>query len=355
MALRTQKASASRWTHDVFLSFKGADTCKGIVSYLYHELQHVQGIRTFKDDREIEKGTTISPELLSAIENSHIAVVGLSPNYASFTWCLEELTKILQCMKGKGTVLPIFYNVDPSNVRKHTGSFAEHFTNHGERFREDIGKVKRWKDALTKVANISGFNPQTHESERKLIEDVVKWACSKVHRTFTLLDSTELVGNKFRCEQVDFLLASDADDRDQDEWKSELEKLQKIPKSTIFDALKISYDGLDEMNKRIFLDIAHFHKGKDKEEVIEILDTYCLYGLIGVDALIQKSLLTMEKSQFHISYINVEMHDLVQQMALEIVHQKSCTGEPGERVHLCHPEDIFQVFINNTGTSQIEA
>ncbi|KAI5312510.1 hypothetical protein L3X38_041683 [Prunus dulcis] len=134
--------------------------------------------------------------------------------------------------------------------------------------------------------------------------------------------------------------------RDRDEWKSELDKLRKIPQPTIFDLLKISYDRLDEMNQNIFLDVAFFHKGKSKEEVIEILDSCDRCG--GINALIEKSLLTVE-----ISNNIVGMHDLIQEMAFKIVRQES-TEEPGGRSQLCHHNDIIHVLINNTGTNKIQ-
>ncbi|KAI5312594.1 hypothetical protein L3X38_041767 [Prunus dulcis] len=117
--------------------------------------KHLRCIKTFRDDPKLERGTTISSELFKAIQEPRLAIVVLSPNYASSSWCLDELTKILQCMKSNGTVLPVFYNVDPSDVRKQSGSFADAFAKHEKRFREDIDKVKHWRDALTEVANLS--------------------------------------------------------------------------------------------------------------------------------------------------------------------------------------------------------
>ncbi|KAI5312595.1 hypothetical protein L3X38_041768 [Prunus dulcis] len=158
------------------------------------------------DDPKLERGTTISSELFKAIQESRLAIVVLSPNYASSSWCLDELTKILQCMKSNGTVLPVFYNVDPSDVRKQSGSFANAFAEHEKRFREDVDKVKRWRAVLTEVANLSWC-------ERKLIEKIVEWVWRKVHHTFKLLDSTELVGIKFTREQMDLLVAPTDDVR----------------------------------------------------------------------------------------------------------------------------------------------
>ncbi|XP_008237445.1 PREDICTED: TMV resistance protein N-like [Prunus mume] len=221
MALSTQRASAfypsadrsapPQWNYDVFLSFRGLDTRNSFLSHLYHELQH-RGIKTFKDDPKLERGITISSELFKAIQESRLAIVVISPNYASSSWCLDELTKILQCMKSNGTVLPVFFNVDPSDVRKQSGSFADAFAEHEKRFREDIEKVTRWKAALTEVANLSGLDSK-NECERKLIEKIVEWVWGKVHHTLRLLDSTELVGIKFTREQMDLLVAPTDDVR----------------------------------------------------------------------------------------------------------------------------------------------
>ncbi|RVW88863.1 Disease resistance-like protein DSC2 [Vitis vinifera] len=42
---------------------------------------------------------------------------------------LNELVKIMECRKEMGqTVVPIFYHVDPSDVRKQMGSFGEAFS-----------------------------------------------------------------------------------------------------------------------------------------------------------------------------------------------------------------------------------
>nr|XP_011457652.1 PREDICTED: L-type lectin-domain containing receptor kinase IX.1-like [Fragaria vesca subsp. vesca] len=99
-----------RWKYDVFLSFTG-ETRKGFTHFLYKALQR-RGLKVFRD-QELGRGTNISSNLLAAIEESRFAIV-LSPKYASSTWCLEELTKIMDCMEVKGTtILPIFYKKKP--------------------------------------------------------------------------------------------------------------------------------------------------------------------------------------------------------------------------------------------------
>ena len=58
------------------------------------------------------------------------------------------------------TVVPIFYDLDPSTVRKQTGTFAQAFAKHEERFKDSIEKVQTWRIALTEVANLKGWHLQ---------------------------------------------------------------------------------------------------------------------------------------------------------------------------------------------------
>ena len=53
--------------------------------------------------------------------------------------------------------------------------------------------------------------------------------------------------------------------RSKAEWESELEKLKVFPNEEIQDVLRISFDGLDDNEKYIFLDIVCFYKGQDKD------------------------------------------------------------------------------------------
>jgi hypothetical protein len=50
-----------------------------------------------------------------------------------------------------------------------------------------------------------------------------------------------------------------------------LSKLKEIPDEKIHNKLQISFDGLSELEKKIYLDIALFFKGKDKDRVEDIL------------------------------------------------------------------------------------
>ena len=153
----SSSSSASRGKYDVFLSFRGEDTRNTLADLLYDAFNQ-KGINAFKDDEKLEKGKTISPELSRAIEESQFAVVIFSKNYASSTWCLDELAKIFHCEKRMGMkILPVFYDVEPSDVRKQMGTFEQAFIEHEKRFKENIEKVKMWRATLTHVGNLAGW------------------------------------------------------------------------------------------------------------------------------------------------------------------------------------------------------
>ena len=92
--LISSSSSSRRWIYDVFLSFRGMDTHNNFIDHLYAALQCL-GIFTFRDNERLERGKSISPELLKAIEELRISIVILSKNYAYSTWCLDELAKII--------------------------------------------------------------------------------------------------------------------------------------------------------------------------------------------------------------------------------------------------------------------
>ena len=123
-------------------------------------------------------------------------------------------------------------------------------------------------------------------------------------------------------------------------WKSTLSKLKRVPDKQLYDTLKISFDGLEDHEKAIFLDIACFFKGVEKDYVVKILDSCNFYAESGVSVLVDKSLVTIESNE-------IWMHDLIQEMGWEIVRQES-TNEPGKRSRLWFHEDALRVLTGNT-------
>nr|XP_028963183.1 disease resistance-like protein DSC1 [Malus domestica] len=528
-----------QWKHDVFINFRGEDTRKGFVSHLYRALRQ-KPINTFIDAQELRKGDRLS-ELLTAIRESRLSIVVFSQNYASSTWCLKELVEILECKDTKNQiVLPIFYEVDPSDVRKLKGRFAEAFAQHDHDSNAEMEEVQSWRSALTIATSLSGWDSRNYEEDAKLIEEIVEDVLRKLRHISSTpckdndlvemdshihemhlrlhpdppgveLDDVRIVGiwgmgglgkttiaravyNKTACQfeaccflenvkegfmkhgelhmqtqllssisgnkvgssdiskngfqvmlknlghkklllvvddvdklaQIEALLGKEhsfgggsriiittrdvqllsganaiyspkvfndagalelfrryafrtkqstkdydnlsrrviqyaqglplalkvlgafLDNKTIREWKDVLEKIRKIPQREIHDVLKTSYDGLDDTEKDIFLDIACFFKGMQKNYAIEIMDGCGFYPHSGIRVLIDRALITVSWRG------ELEMHDSLQEMGREIVRQESIK-EPGRRSRLWSYGDVHHVLTQNTGTEAVES
>ncbi|XP_042966089.1 disease resistance protein RUN1-like isoform X1 [Carya illinoinensis] len=522
------------WTYDVFLSFRGEDTRQNFTAHLHQALDRKK-INTYIDYK-LPRGEEISEELLKAIESSRISIVVLSKNYASSTWCLDELMKILECKKIKQQkVLPVFYDVNPTEVRHQREGFRKALAKLKERFKDE-SKVKRWKATLTEVAGLSGFTlgdrtePEFIQEivrevsrlvKHKYLNDVAKhpvgmesrvqdvhnklqsvgmndtrilgiYGCGGIDKTNlakeiynTFIDQFEnccFLANvretskreygliqfqeKLLCEilgdsslkvrNVDegiglikemlwskkvLLVLDDLDqsvkvktllggcdwfglgsiviittrdehlltsnnvhlrykvkELDHDEalqlfcwnafqnknpnhdfveltedilryagglplalmvvgsslygrdihyWRSALQKYKTIPHNDIHQKLRISYDGLDEFEKNIFLDIACFFTKEQKEYVTKILDGCDFFATCGIEVLVDKSLITIDE------WGKLIMHDLLKDMGREIVRQESLE-EPEKRSRLWFHEDVRHVFEETKGTNKIQ-
>ncbi|KAG2696282.1 hypothetical protein I3760_07G051800 [Carya illinoinensis] len=219
--LSTQRASSSvpsasstsprpRWIYDVFLNFHGEDTRKSFTDHLYTALEK-KSIIAFKDDKKLERGKYISQELLKAIRESMYAIPIISKNYASSRWCLTELAQIVECMRETGlTVFPIFYHVDPSEVRNQTGAFAEAFARHEEDPNIDMEKMQTWRVALKEVGNISGWHFHLRY-ESTIVQEIIERILQGLSRNFSTL-SKDLVGIESRVEEMMNILGIGLDD-----------------------------------------------------------------------------------------------------------------------------------------------
>ncbi|PWA63880.1 disease resistance protein (TIR-NBS-LRR class) family [Artemisia annua] len=490
---------AKGWIYDVFLSFRGEDTRTNFVDHLYAALDRA-GIYTFKDDKKLLRGKPISSELLKAIEQSKVAVVVFSKNYANSCWCLDELVKIIECRDLIGQrVLPVFYDVDPSDVRGQKRSFHDAFEQHEVKFLENVDKLKSWKEALVTAAGLSGWNvlrtasgceaecikqivrnilsyTESHPAENlvgiesrikhvksllvkrsgevctvgiwgmggigkttiaravyhqvsyefegssflddvrengsdkrglkslqeKLLSDILMEdtfkvkdcddGICKIRRRLSRKNVFLVLDNVDNIKQLEYLAGSHewfgADSRilitTRDEhllcyaqekyapellnkteamelfsryafktnippkaynklshvvvnhtghlplalkvlgshfcgrtfefWQSGLNVLAKIPHKEINEILKISFDGLNVLEKKIFLDIACFFKGRERRYVTRILESFDFEPISGITILLEKSLLTISKGNLH-------MHDLIQEMGQSIVRE----------------------------------
>ncbi|XP_048133485.1 TMV resistance protein N-like [Rhodamnia argentea] len=531
MASSSSSSSSSnlkRYYH-VFLSFRGMDVRDTFLGHLCAGLDQ-SGIHTFMDNRELRKGEQISPVLMKAIEESRIAVIVFTKNYASSPWCLEELAKIMECKEQRDLeVFPVFYKVEPREVRTPRKSYRKAMATHESKSGKDSGKVKRWKKALLDAVLIGGeaeliqriveelsihlqraplqvapypvgidsqvqqvislsenetgdddvrmvglwgpggigkttiakalynyiekdfqgtcFLEQVRETsnksnglvslQQKLLSQIFprgNWmvdivdggiplirerlCCKKVllvlddvdqldqpnalageGRWFgkgsriivTSRDKHVLTSHGINCVyEVKTLYDDDAQDlfgryafknskkveirrdlidravhyakglplalrvfgsflcgREEPAWESALHNLSKSPDQTINQVLKISFDGLDHNTKEIFLDIACFFKGKGIEYIKEVLDGCGFESTIGIEVLIERSLITNKHG-------TPQMHDLIQLMGKDIVNQE-CPDDPGKRSRLWIFEDVVEILCEDTGTRAVKA
>ncbi|KAK9058324.1 hypothetical protein SSX86_023165 [Deinandra increscens subsp. villosa] len=197
--------------YDVFLSFRGLDTRKSFTAHLDKALREAD-FNTFLDDEEIETGEPLKPELERAIKSSKAYIIVLSKNYASSTWCLDELVLILEqkSMFNQIVLIPIFYHVKPTDIRKQQNSFGEAMANHKLRMEEEKDENKRcewaqkielWKKALTQVANLKGKDANDR-LETKLIEEIVNNIYSRLGVSLGTTILPQLIGMEDDIERI---------------------------------------------------------------------------------------------------------------------------------------------------------
>ena len=92
------------------------------------------------------------------------------------------------------------------------------------------------------------------------------------------------------------------------------------------------------------MDIACFFKGEVEDYEMEILDECGFFSISGIKALINKSLIT-------ISLNRLLMHDLIQDMGMEIVLQESSIDH-GNHSRLWLYEDIYNILKKKYGKSK---
>ncbi|KAL3355269.1 hypothetical protein AABB24_019372 [Solanum stoloniferum] len=201
-----------QWKYNVFLSFRGEDTHKTFMGHLYQGLRN-RGIFTFQGDKKLERGVSIQEELLKAIKEFQVALIVFSKNYATSRWCLNELVKIMECKEENGqTVIPVFYDVDPSHVQNQRESFAKAFARHESKYKDDaegMQKVKGWRNALTAAADLRGFNIRNGIESEKIVDHISSELCNNAYSLSSLKD---VVGIHAHLEKLKSRLEIEKDD-----------------------------------------------------------------------------------------------------------------------------------------------
>ncbi|KAF8025381.1 hypothetical protein BT93_F2275 [Corymbia citriodora subsp. variegata] len=176
--------SSSGAEFKVFLSFRGPDTRLNFTDCLYHSLVKA-GIRVFRDKEDIRQGEKIGDELLHAIKSSKIYLSIFSRSYASSVWCLRELTHMVECWsKAKDKmILPIYFDVDPDDVKLRTPLYLDALEKHREKFGCE---VPQRKEALTKVAKNRGLEVK-NEGHGEIINAITKEVMTKLMKRRRIL------------------------------------------------------------------------------------------------------------------------------------------------------------------------
>lgn len=173
--------------YDVFINHRGPDTKATFANPLYRRLLS-HGFRAFLDEQELEAGFDFPSQIVHAIRAASVHVAVFSPRYTESTWCLNELL----LMRESGCpIIPVFYKVNPAELRygKALHALEMKTTSDPEtgmtRPRYNSATIQNWRNALSIVADISGFDLEGkfHGHEIRMLDEVVESVLKRVKKT----------------------------------------------------------------------------------------------------------------------------------------------------------------------------
>lgn len=127
------------------------DTCSGFGGELFKSLKNC-GYRTkvVSDDHQAVLTT-------EEIQRFRIFIIVLSDHYATCQFRLDKLVEIVDKFgrTKRGRVFPVFFDVEPYDVKNQKGSFEIAFDVHKNYVNAD--KLKKWQEALTWVGRAHGW------------------------------------------------------------------------------------------------------------------------------------------------------------------------------------------------------
>ncbi|GLJ11110.1 hypothetical protein SUGI_0143240 [Cryptomeria japonica] len=131
------------------------------------------GFHVFLDLEALEPGDSFPSELQHAIASANLHIAIFSPNYAQSPWCLAELSFMLKSGK---KIIPIFYHVEPSDLRyvdQGKGKYASAFSEHEEKRRYTQERLDVWKRALCDSSFLHGYTVSDNKDEATVLKTVV--------------------------------------------------------------------------------------------------------------------------------------------------------------------------------------
>ncbi|KAM7511566.1 hypothetical protein LguiB_010441 [Lonicera macranthoides] len=342
-----ESASAADFlgTYQVFLNFRGPDTRYGFTDYLYHDLVGA-GVHTFRDDNELREGEEIGPELFKAINDSKISIPIFSKYYAFSKWCLRELAQMVKCREdGRQMIYPIFYDVEPGEVKRYQdykdGTFQEAFRKHEEDKELDRDTVQQWKEALKVVGKLKGpeLKKVTNGHEGALVKIIVKKVLLKLKKNNMHLPK-DLVGMQAHIEKLKELLNSDSNGL----RIIGIRGMSGLGKTTIAKAI------YNELNKffesHCFLEDV---RGKSQQEVDLInLQKHLLSKIL------KRKIPKIDDVDEGTKQIKGAIHGKkLRELGRQIVKQN--LADPGERCRLWDHGEAFDTLKKHLGSKNVQA
>ncbi|XP_071719157.1 TMV resistance protein N-like isoform X2 [Rutidosis leptorrhynchoides] len=185
--------------YDVFVNYSLEDTGNKFVSHLKAALK--RNIFTISDHNTLPIGQDMRSELLKAIEESHTYLVVFSTNYSPSVESLDELVLIMDSLLNfkNRKVIPVFLNVDPSDVRNIKGCFEEAFRAHEANI--DPKRVHQWRKALKEAGQRSGHPLKNGDDEAAFIQNIIQ-DLKKIKIPLELFDAQHAVGIEPRAQAI---------------------------------------------------------------------------------------------------------------------------------------------------------
>ena len=145
---------------DVFVSHRGPDVKKKLVSHVVSRLRRVS-LSVFVD-YDIEKGCVSWPTILAHLRGAKCVLLLLTPGFEESPWCLEELRVMAE---RREVVLPVFIDREPGKVNEGCLRRAS------IKFRPNqpdaqVSIAQQWRSALQSLSGVSGW---VHKSEVKCV------------------------------------------------------------------------------------------------------------------------------------------------------------------------------------------